>query len=86
MIRRTTSIAAQRGYLCEANLKRLACAEEIAARHGVHVATVAMADLLTDPMNTLAVVSMPFPELIQANLKVFDFEFAPGERERLAGI
>ena len=77
---------AQRGYLCDANLKRLACAEEIAARHGVHVATVAMAYLLTDPMNTLAVVSMPFPELIQANLKVFDFEFEPGEREGLAAI
>ena len=77
---------AQHGYLCEANLKRLARAEEIAAAHGVHVATVAMAYLLTDEMNTLAVVSMPFPELIQANLKVFDFEFAPGERESLAAI
>lgn len=77
---------AQRGYLCDANLKRLARAEEIAAAHGVAVATVAMAYLLTDPMNTLAVVSMPFPELIQANLKVFDFEFAPGERESLAGL
>ena len=77
---------AQRGYLCDANLKRLARAEEIAAAHGVAVATVAMAYLLTDPMNTLAVVSMPQPELIQANLKVFDFEFAPGERESLAAI
>jgi len=77
---------AQRGYLCDANLKRLARAEEIAAAHGVHVATVAMAYLLTDEMNTLAVVSMPQPELIQANLKVFDFEFAPGERESLAAI
>jgi aryl-alcohol dehydrogenase-like predicted oxidoreductase len=77
---------AQRGYLCDANLKRLARAEEIAAAHGVAVATVAMAYLLTDPMNTLAVVSMPFPELVQANLKVFDFEFAPGERESLAAI
>ena len=77
---------AQRGYLCDANLKRLARAEEIAAAHGVHVATVAMAYLLTDPMNTLAVVSMPVPELVQANLKVFDFEFAPGERESLAEI
>jgi aryl-alcohol dehydrogenase-like predicted oxidoreductase len=67
-------------------LKRLARAEEIAAAHGVAVATVAMAYLLTDPMNTLAVVSMPFPELVQANLKVFDFEFAPGERESLAAI
>jgi aryl-alcohol dehydrogenase-like predicted oxidoreductase len=52
----------------------------------VAVATVAMAYLLTDPMNTLAVVSMPFPELVQENLKVFDFEFAPGERESLAAI
>lgn len=77
---------AQRGYLCEANLKRLARAEEIAAAHGVAVATVAMAYLLTDEMNTLAVVSMPFPELLQKNLKVFDFEFAPGERESLASI
>ena len=77
---------AQRGYLCEANLRRLARAEEIAAAHGVHVATVAMAYLLTDEMNTLAVVSMPDPALIAANLKVFDFEFAPGERESLAAI
>ena len=45
-----------------------------------------MAYLLTDPMNTLAVVSMSRPERIQANLKVFDFEFAPGERESLAAI
>ena len=77
---------ARRGYLCYANLKRLARAEEIAARHGVAVATVALAYLLTDPMNTLAVVSMLRPEHIQANRKVFDFEFAPGERESLAAI
>ena len=84
--KRVLDDVAQRGYLCDANLKRLARAEEIAAAHGVHVATVAMAYLLTDEMNTLAVVSMPQPELIQANLKVFDFEFAPGERESLAAI
>ena len=84
--KRVLDDVAQRGYLCDANLRRLARAEEIAAAHGVHVATVAMAYLLTDEMNTLAVVSMPQPELIQANLKVFDFEFAPGERESLAAI
>ena len=84
--KRVLDDVAQRGYLCDANLKRLARAEEIAVAHGVHVATVAMAYLLTDEMNTLAVVSMPQPELIQANLKVFDFEFAPGERESLAAI
>ncbi len=77
---------ARYGYLCDANLKRLALAEEIAARHGVTAATVAMAYLLTDAMNTLAVVSMSRPERIQENLKVFDFEFAPGERESLAAI
>jgi aryl-alcohol dehydrogenase-like predicted oxidoreductase len=77
---------ARRGFLYDANLKRLARAEEIAARHGCPVATVAMAYLLTDPMNTLAVVSMSRPERIQSNLKVFDFEFAPGERESLAAI
>lgn len=84
--KRVLDEVAQRGYLCDANLKRLALAEEIAARHGVHVATVAMAYLLTDRMNTLAVVSMPFPELVRENLKVFDFEFGPGERESLAAI
>ena len=52
----------------------------------MHVATVAMAYLLTDAMNTLAVVSMPDEKLIAANLKVFDFEFAPGERESLAEV
>ncbi len=77
---------ARLGYLCDANLRRLAKAEEIAARHGVPVATVAMAYLLTDPMNTLAVVGMSRPERIQENLKVFDFEFAPGERDELAAI
>ena len=77
---------ARNGFLYDVNLKRLARAEEIAARHGCPVATVAMAYLLTDPMNTLAVVSMSRPERIQANLKVFDFEFAPGERESLAAI
>ncbi len=77
---------ARHGFLYDANLKRLARAEEIAAQHGCPVATVAMAYLLTDPMNTLAVVSMSRPERIQANLKVFDFEFAPGERESLAAI
>ena len=84
--KRVLDEVAQRGYLCDANLKRLALAEEIAARHGVHVATVAMAYLLTDRMNTLAVVSMTFPELVRENLKVFDFEFGPGERESLAAI
>ena len=77
---------ARRGYLCDANLRRLARAEEIAGRHGVAVATVAMAYLLTDQMNTLAVVGMSRPERIKANLKVFNFEFAPGERESLAAI
>ncbi len=77
---------ARNGFLYDVNLKRLARAEEIAARHGCPVAMVAMAYLLTDPMNTLAVVSMSRPERIQANLKVFDFEFAPGERESLAAI
>ncbi len=77
---------AQLGYLCDANLKRLARAEEIAAAHGVTVATVAMAYLLTDPMNTLAVVGMRSPKRLQENLTVFDFEFAPGERESLAAI
>ena len=77
---------ARRGFLYDATLQRLARAEEIAAQHGCPVATVAMAYLLTDPMNTLAVVSMSRPERIQANLKVFDFEFAPGERESLAAI
>ena len=75
---------ARRGYLCDANLRRLARAEEIAAAHGVAVATVAMAYLLTDPMNTLAVVGMSSAKRIQENLKAFDFEFAPGERESLA--
>ena len=77
---------ARRGYLCDVNLKRLARAEEIAASHGVPVSTVAMAYLLTDPMNTLAVVGMSKPARITENLKVFDFEFAPGERESLASI
>ena len=73
-----------RGYLCDANLKRLARAEEIAAAHGVPVATVAMAYLLTDSMNTLAVVGMSSTRRILENRKVFDFQFAPGEREILA--
>lgn len=77
---------AQTGFLCDANLKRLARVEEIAAKHGVAVATVAMAYLLTDVMNTLAVVSTSRPERVQENLKVFDFEFEPGERESLAAI
>lgn len=77
---------AQTGFLCDDNMKRLARAEDIAAKHGVSVATVAMAYLLTDPMNTLAVVSTSRPERIRENLKAFDFEFEPGERESLAAI
>ena len=77
---------AQTGFLCDDNMKRLARAEEIAAKHDVSVATVAMAYLLTDPMNTLAVVSTSRPERIRENLKAFDFEFEPGERESLAAI
>ena len=77
---------AQTGFLCDDNMKRLARAEEIATKHGVAVATVAMAYLLTDPMNTLAVVSTSRPERIRENLKAFDFEFEPGERESLAAI
>ena len=77
---------AQTGFLCDDNMKRLARAEEIAAKDGVAVATVAMAYLLTDPMNTLAVVSTSRPERIRENLKAFDFEFEPGERESLAAI
>ena len=77
---------ARRGYLCDANLKRLARAEEIAAAHGVPVATVAMAYLLTDSMNTLAVVGMSSTRRILENRKVFDFQFAPGERESLSAI
>ena len=77
---------ARRGYLCDANLRRLACAEDIAAAHGVAVATVAMAYLLTDPMNTLAVAGMSSTKRILENRRAFDFEFAPGERESLSAI
>ena len=43
--KKALDVFARRGYLCDANLRRLACAEEIAAAHGVAVATVAMAPI-----------------------------------------
>lgn len=48
---------AQKGYLCESNMKRLAVAEEMAKRDGCSVPQVAMRYIFSTPMNVFAVVS-----------------------------
>jgi len=48
---------AQKGYLCEENMRRLRKAEELADKYGVSVPEIAMRYVFSSSMNIFAVVS-----------------------------
>ena len=60
---------AQRGYLYEENMARLARAEELARRYGVTVPEIAMRYVFGSGMNVFAVVSTASPERLNMNLR-----------------
>jgi len=76
---------AQKGYLCEENMKRLSRAEQLAARLGVSVSEVAMRYLFSSQMNVFAVVSSTSPERLRMNLRAAACPLSPVETAFLEG-
>ena len=59
---------AQKGYLCEENMKRLSRAEDLAKRYGVSVPEIAMRYVFSNEMNIFAVVSTTSTERLRMNI------------------
>ena len=66
---RTLDEFAQRGYLCEENMARLARAEQLAARTGLSVPEIAVRYLFAAPMDLFAVVSSSSPARLLMNVR-----------------
>lgn len=73
--KKVLDIPAQKGYLCEENMKRLRNAETLAKRDGCSIAQIAMRYVFSSHMNTFAIVSATNPErlrqIVQAALAPF---------------
>ena len=63
---------AQKGYLCEENMLRLARAEELAEKYSVPVPEIAMRYVFSTAMNMFAVVSTSSPQRLQMNIHAAD--------------
>ena len=60
---------AQKGYLCEENMRRLARAEELAEREGCGVSDIAIRYVFGSGLNLFAIMSSTNPERIAANVQ-----------------
>ncbi len=67
--RRYMDSFAQKGYLCEENMKRLSRAEELAKRYGASVPEIAMRYVFSSEMNIFAVVSTTSAERLRMNIR-----------------
>ncbi len=76
---------AQKGYLYEENMARLARAEELADRYGVTVPEIAMRYVFGSGMNLFAVVSTSSPERLRMNLRAAAQPLTPEETVYLEG-
>ena len=65
---RVLDAPAQRGYLCESNMARLARAEALAGRDGCTVAEIALRYLFASQMNLFAVLSTGAPARMRQNI------------------
>ena len=75
--------AAQKGYLYEANMQRLAVAEEIAERDGVTVPEVAMEYIFSTPLNVFAIVSSSNPARMRTNIAAAGRKLSAEDVQRL---
>ncbi len=69
-----------RCYVSEDNLQRLERARELAAAKGVSVPQIALAYVLTDPLDVYPLVASFTPDEFRANLAALDLELTPKER------
>lgn len=76
---------AQKGYLYEENMARLARAEQLAARLGVSVPEVAMRYVFGSGMDLFAVVSTSSPERLRMNLRAAAQPLSPEDTAYLEG-
>lgn len=67
---------AQKGYLCEENMRRLKRAEEMAEKYGVTVSEIAMRYVFASPMNVCAVVSTSNPTRMAQNVSAANHPLA----------
>ncbi len=74
---------AQKGYLCESNMKRLAVAEEMAKRDGCSVPQVAMRYIFSTPMNVFAVVSSQNVGRMRENVEAANMPLGVEDVEKL---
>ena len=83
--RRILDIFAQKGYLYEENMARLARTEELARKYGTTVAEIAMRYVFGSGMNVYAVVSTSSPERLQMNLRAAGHPLSPQDISYLEG-
>ena len=76
---------AQRGYLYDENMARLARAEELARKFGVTVPEIAMRYVFGSGMNVFAVVSTTSPQRLQMNLGAAAQPLSAGDITYLEG-
>ena len=67
--KKTLDKNAQKGYLCDENMRRLKKAEELAAKYHSTVAQIAMRYVFSSDMNVYAVVSSKNPARLKENLR-----------------
>ncbi len=77
--RRVLDAPAQRGYLCESNMARLARAEALAERDGCTVAEIAVRYLFASEMNLFAVLSTGSPARMRQNIAASRSPLSPGD-------
>ena len=76
---------AQRGYLYEENMARLARAEKLAEKYGVTVPEIAMRYVFGSGMNLFAVVSTASPDRLRMNLRAAAQPLSPQDAAYLEG-
>jgi aryl-alcohol dehydrogenase-like predicted oxidoreductase len=75
--------AASRAYIHERNFERLDRVEALAGERGVTVPQIAMAYVLTDPMNVYAIVGAADRSEMIANIEALEVKLSGAEREWL---
>lgn len=72
-------------YCTEANFQRLDRAEELAAQRGVTLPQIALAYVLSQPLDIYALVGCNTPDEFRANIEALELELTPDEIAFLEG-
>ena len=72
-----------RSYCSDDNFRRLARAEQLAAEKGVTLAQIALAWILTGPMNVFALTAAWKPEEAELNAAAAEIDLTADERDWL---